>query len=695
MAFNYDSMTDEQKAQFGAALGSNEEFGAAVSEQGMLSSQEVDPLQVGIQDINDRYNASVEQASQYDPTRYTSEEFLNAPRPGDEGYDPSVWAWDNDTQFAQQQRVIAESETIELLHSLGINNAEDLKTSVSGSHNDSYVNLGIANQIYDDKSRGFEPSGGSSRDVNIRDWEDTPLGASSLVEQGEKPSMFASPVFSVLAALAAPVTGGWSVAAQQAARAADGDTLHGEDYANAVASYVGNSGMLDGVVSALPESVGKVYNAPNVGGSLLRGATTTTLDQAIRDDFDLGGIAKGALVNVGMDVLKDGFLDADQTNDAHEMLNDNELVHGSQISPEDALRLEDTTDLYGMLGKNGLLSKIGLDVGYMPTDWVGEGIDFVAGFGERAFITGPDGEQYRVVENLEDVLTPPVIYNPDGTINTTIDIQDAFDGKGGFSIGTVASDGQLGPISDLANALIPDTTNRYDERFFDVTSPRSEDSILNNTGIWEGHPRGNNGRGFDLFGSALPAVNSTFNTGSNRERDESQPAPISTPEGIAVNETDTVTDEDIFVDTTAADPELSPDLTREEMMLARWEEDSDSLVSAIENDPELWGIYPEDEETELPSDEETDLPATVQDPVETERKLTLGEVPNDFEENLPPVEGEEELPSEGKAEKDKEQLADVSDAEWTALFPYTKLTPAQKKDLLPHVDYIRSQRGKV
>ena len=35
----------------------------------------------------------------------------------------------------------------------------------------------------------------------------------------------------------------------------------------------------------------------------------------------------------------------------------------------------------------------------------------------------------------------------------------------------------------------------------------------------------------------------------------------------------------------------------------------------------------------------------------------------------------------------------VSDAEWTELFPYTKLTPAQKTRLLPHIDYIRSIRG--
>ena len=35
----------------------------------------------------------------------------------------------------------------------------------------------------------------------------------------------------------------------------------------------------------------------------------------------------------------------------------------------------------------------------------------------------------------------------------------------------------------------------------------------------------------------------------------------------------------------------------------------------------------------------------------------------------------------------------VSDAEWGELFPYTKLTPAQKTALLPHIDYIRSIRG--
>lgn len=35
----------------------------------------------------------------------------------------------------------------------------------------------------------------------------------------------------------------------------------------------------------------------------------------------------------------------------------------------------------------------------------------------------------------------------------------------------------------------------------------------------------------------------------------------------------------------------------------------------------------------------------------------------------------------------------VSDAEWGELFPYTKLSPAQKKGLLPHIDYIRGIKG--
>lgn len=34
----------------------------------------------------------------------------------------------------------------------------------------------------------------------------------------------------------------------------------------------------------------------------------------------------------------------------------------------------------------------------------------------------------------------------------------------------------------------------------------------------------------------------------------------------------------------------------------------------------------------------------------------------------------------------------VTDAEWTKLFPYTKLSPAQKSRLLPHINYIRSIR---
>ena len=35
----------------------------------------------------------------------------------------------------------------------------------------------------------------------------------------------------------------------------------------------------------------------------------------------------------------------------------------------------------------------------------------------------------------------------------------------------------------------------------------------------------------------------------------------------------------------------------------------------------------------------------------------------------------------------------VSDAEWSDLFPYTKLTPSMKRELLPHINYIRSVKA--
>ena len=50
---------------------------------------------------------------------------------------------------------------------------------------------------------------------------------------------------------------------------------------------------------------------------------------------------------------------------------------------------------------------------------------------------------------------------------------------------------------------------------------------------------------------------------------------------------------------------------------------------------------------------------------------------------------------EGRSEAPgvKKQVAAISDNEWSDLFPYTKLTPAQKAKLAPHINYIRRIRG--
>ena len=240
MAFNWENMTDEQKAQFGAALSSNEEFKAAVEEQGMMSSQEdltpLETLKAGLIEINGRYDEATAVKNSTMQTE-AAERRAYQEETGTVNYDK--W-WKPDV-FSSYTDIDAQAEILKLLNANGFSSAEDLKTSVSGSHNDTFMNLGIGNALYDDKSSGFEPRGGDSRDVNIEGWYGMPVGESTLVEQGPEPGLFSDAMFEVIASVLGPVTGGWSVAALKALQAATGTTLHGGDYIQAAASYVLNN----------------------------------------------------------------------------------------------------------------------------------------------------------------------------------------------------------------------------------------------------------------------------------------------------------------------------------------------------------------------------------------------------------------------------------------------------------------------
>ena len=70
----------------------------------------------------------------------------------------------------------AESQVLALLSEYGYDDAESLKTSVKGSKNDTYINLGAAgNRIYN--TGAYNPQGGGSRDVDTSGFADTPIGS--------------------------------------------------------------------------------------------------------------------------------------------------------------------------------------------------------------------------------------------------------------------------------------------------------------------------------------------------------------------------------------------------------------------------------------------------------------------------------------------------------------------------------------
>jgi hypothetical protein len=244
-----------------------------------------------------------------------------------------------------------------------------------------------------------------------------------------------------------------------------------------VLKNAGLGGLTPALGNLLPGGIGNAYNADNLVGSFIRGGINDVVAQGVLTgevDF-MDALASGG-INAGVDVIKDIWGDLTQTNSAQDMVNRGESLNGGPISAEDALRLQDTTDLYGLLGDEGLLAQFGLDVGYLPTDWAGDVTDFLAGYTDRQTIVSPDGTEYTFIDGGKG---NQMVLNPDGTINRDIVPQDAIDRKDGWYINETT---RTTPFSGILNPDDP----RYDERFFDLTSERSQDSTM--TGIFEENP---------------------------------------------------------------------------------------------------------------------------------------------------------------------------------------------------------------
>ncbi len=200
-----------------------------------------------IQAINDTYNKN-----QYTPRDWGA----NPYDPAKEGIGAGSWGGSNGGGYngtgeqlsrAIDRKAQAEADVMAVLRKYDVNTAADLVQGVKGSHNDQYPNLGVGNGLYE-RGREYNPEGGTSRDVEgifTKPWEinsgDGPIGSYSYTEAGKDDSFFNSGFANIVAGALAPWTAGLSVAAQKALAAADGTTLHTDDYAKAAAAVAGNS----------------------------------------------------------------------------------------------------------------------------------------------------------------------------------------------------------------------------------------------------------------------------------------------------------------------------------------------------------------------------------------------------------------------------------------------------------------------
>jgi hypothetical protein len=257
---------------------------------------------------------------------------------------------------------------------------------------------------------------------------------------------------------------------------------------------------------------GELFQDKSFAGAFTRGATREAVNSAVRGgELDLQDIAEAGLGRMGFEVLGDIFRDASQTNDENVLKHSSfDGQHFSQYTPEEQAellkRLTDTTDLYGLLGPNGALSKMGIDVAYMKTDALGDVLNFF-GFGEE--------------------------YDTQAFKDTLARAQSQMD------------QGLLSP--EEAQQMLYAEAGRYDQRFFDPFAEKGNNSDM--TGIWE-----NFSEAYNDSGVASALIDWANDPGTAGQEFSFAPTTPDEPEFADVNE-DTVNAadpdiEDPFVDTT-------------------------------------------------------------------------------------------------------------------------------------------------
>jgi len=479
----------------------------------------------------------------------------------------------------------------------------------------------------------------------------------------------------------------------------------------------GATGALSGGVLSKVPGFGSVYADDSVIGSLTRHTTNDAVSQAINDgSLDIEDAIKAGLLGTGADIVVDAFGDTKQTND-NNLEVDRDKIDGDDIIPDDIRRIGNTTDLHGILGKEGLLSKIGLNPenvgslftedGYLRTDYLGDALDFI-GMGGRPMVN-VDQESGRLREEQGE--------------NKRLYLEEKARLDQQLADGDITLPEYRKLITHQNNVRSTewdriqqnyyDNTAPYDPRFLAPFTPKGE-SIY--SGIHERNPIAN-----------LSSYSGLFSGEGNA------PAATSKPTWVSPEEQDgdmTPVDDSAFREYMDRNPTASIDDTVYAEAPVETEEvdinEDTTYDDTLATDKSDWGYYWNSDgeyvRGEVPTEyyrdgygdmhEGKDLNA-VEDGYRSE--LTLGgydTLPTD-DTYLPPSDGAFEdsdyptyrteqgtsttviptgtasssvLPGEGAGIPN----AAPTEAEWTELFPYTKLTRLQKKNLLPHVNYIRS-----
>jgi hypothetical protein len=192
----------------------------------------------------------------------------------------------------------------------------------------------------------------------------------------------------------------------------------------------------------------------NIAGDFGRGVVDSGLKQLINDgEIDWSTLGVDGLVSVGQALIGDTFGDANQTSDNNMDLSnpDATQVYGGPINPKTGYPMDwkdiratvsNTTDWRSLLGPEGVISQItGIDIPFMPTDWIGDGFDWLEdnglgdvgdlllmGIGQNPITSGPDG---RVDERFFDFLSAR---GEDHGLNGGVYLSNPLDpnGVGGF-----------------------------------------------------------------------------------------------------------------------------------------------------------------------------------------------------------------------------------------------------------------------